>query len=197
MTASTTNFNLPYPDSTDAPCDFAQQWCEFTDAIDVIFDRFQATLDRTVPMIPITVMRVTEQIVSTVSYNIPYDTLVIDSAGWTAVDVDSTMISPDMAGVLSFHVSVLHAQAAAPGAAMVDPVDSTGTLTEPNLPFKDQMDMNTCPVGIPLELAVMFSNGIWVPGFSGIRNQTLSTVSPFTLQQASYAIYWHADGGTV
>lgn len=197
MTAFTPNFNLPYPDGSDAPCDFAEQWCDFTEALDAVFDGFEVTISRTVPMIPMAVMRVTEQIIAPSAYNIPYDTVVIDTAGWTAVDIDSTLISPDMTGVLTYHASVLHAQAAAPGAAMLDPIDTTGILIEPLLPFKDQMDMNTCPVGIPLEAETLISTGVYVPGFSGIRNETLSSIFPFTLQQASFAIYWHSDGGTL
>lgn len=198
MTANTPIFNLPYPDGNDEPCDFAEQWCDFTEALDAVFDGFQATLDRTVPMIPIAVLWVSGAIILTPFANIPYNTVVIDSAGWTAVDVDNTMISPDMAGVLTFTAGTLVEQAGNPDAFGVDPQDSRGFLTEPNLPYTDQMDTNTCPVGMPLPLVVMFSDGGWQEGFSGIRNNvaSLNDTTP-TVMDAFYAIYWHSDGGTV
>lgn len=200
MTAFTPVFALPYPDGSDAPCDFAEQWCDFTDAIDVVLDRFQTTLDRTVPMIPIAAMIIPldAPITITAFNNIPYDTLVIDSAGWTAIDVDNTMISPDMAGVLTYQASVVYQQAQAAGAFLLDPQDSLGLLTEPTLPYADQMDTNTAHVGIPLSLPVLFSPGTWQPGFSGIRNGTgVNVVATVTVLAARYSVYWHSDGGTV
>lgn len=198
MTAFTTNFSLPFPDSSDAPCDFAEQWCAFTDAVDVVFDGFQATLDRTVPMIPLAVLQVTEHVTVGNFVNIPYDAVLIDSAGWTAVDIDNTMISPDMAGVMTYTVATLVEQAVNPNAFLIDPQDSRGFLTEPNLPYTDQMDTNVVPIGMPLPLAVMFSDGGWVPGLSGIRNNVAGLNDPTpTVMDSTYAIYWHSDGGTV
>lgn len=198
MTAHTTNFDLPYPDGSDAPCDFAEQWCAFTEAVEGVMEGFQETLNRTVPMIPIAVLSLSEAVTMTAFNNIPYDTMVIDSAGWTAVDVDNTMISPDMAGVLSWHASATITQAQAAGAFLLDPIDSRGFLTEPNLPYMDQMDTNTAIVGIPLPLPVLFSDGGWTPGLSGIRNSVgVNVVATVTVTDSNYAVFWHSDGGTV
>lgn len=198
MTASTPLFALPYPDGSDRPCDFAQQWCDFTEAIEGVLEGFQETLNRTVPMIPIAVLSVSEPLSITSFNNIPYDTVTIDSAGWTAVDVDNTMISPDMAGVLSWHASATITQSQVAGAYLLDPIDSRGFLNEPNLPYMDQMDNNTAIIGIPLPLPVMFSDGGWTPGLSGIRNNISANVAATVpLTHSNYAVYWHADGGTV
>lgn len=198
MTAFTTNFNLPYPDGSDAPCDFAQQWCDFTEALDAVFDGFQTTLNRTVPMIPIALLRVANPVLIGTFNNIPYDQVVIDSARWTAVDIDNTMISPDMAGVMTFSAGTIVAQQLNPNAYMVDPQDSRGFLTEPNFPYTDQIDFNSVPVAMPLPLAVMFSDGGWVPGFSGLRNNVVAlNVGTFTINDAFFTVYWHSDGGTV
>lgn len=198
MVAFTTNFDLPFPDSSDAPCDFAEQWCDFTDAVDAVFDRFQATLDRTVPMIPIALLKVSEPVLIGTFNNIPYDTVVIDSAGWTAVDIDNTMISPDMAGVMTWSVGTIVEQQLNPNAYMVDPQDSRGLLTEPNFPYTDQIDFNSVPVAMPLPLAVLFSDGGWVPGLSGLRNNVVAlNVGTFTIMDAFFTVYWHADGGTL
>lgn len=198
MVAFTTNFDLPFPDGSDAPCDFAEQWCDFTEAIDAVFAQFQTTLDRTVPMIPIALLHVSEPVLIGTFNNIPYDTVVIDSAGWTAVDIDNTMISPDMAGVMTWSANTIVEQQLNPNAYMVDPQDSRGFLTEPNFPYTDQMDTNAVPVAMPLPLAVLFSDGGWVPGLSGLRNNVVAlNVGTFTIMDAFFTVYWHSDGGTV
>jgi hypothetical protein len=198
MPSNTAIFALPYPNGSDRPCDFAQQWCDFTDAVQAVLDGFQTTLDRTVPMIPIAVLGVSSAFTMTSFNNIPYDTVVIDSAAWTAVDIDNTMISPDMAGVLSWHASATITQSQIAGAYILDPSDSRGFLTEPNFPYMDQMDNNTATVGIPLPLPVLFSDGGWTPGSSGLRNSVGANVAAtVTIQYSNYAVYWHADGGTV
>lgn len=198
MTSNTVNFNLPFPDGSDAPCDFSAQWCEFTQALDSVFGRFETSVNRTVPLIPLASMRVSAAVTLPAFSNIPYDTVVLDTAGWTAVDVNNTMISPDMAGVLSMSTSALFAPGVGAIAFLLDPSDSTGTLTEPNLPYSDQMDVNLSDVGIPLELAVMFSTGIWQPGLSGIQNNVgVSTLPTLVVKDATYTIYWHSDGGTL
>lgn len=88
MPNNTTNFNLPYPASTDEPCDFAEQWCDFTEALDGVFDGFQAVIDRTIPVVPLAILQ------QTVSRDIPnlgavqFDTVLADTAGMTDIDVD-------------------------------------------------------------------------------------------------------------
>lgn len=197
MTAFTTNFNLPFPDSSDAPCDFAEQWCDFTEAVDAVFDGFQATLDRTVPMIPIALLSLSAQVTIPDGGNIPYDTVLVDSARWTAVDIDNTLISATMAGVLSLSVNAIFEQVGGPDMFLLDPVDTTGVIVEPQLPYATQMDMGTCPIGEPLE-ALLFATGNWVPGTSGIRNSVTSNIpATNTVQESNFSIYWHSDGGTV
>lgn len=88
MPNTTTNFALPYPAPSDEPCDFPQQWCDFTNAIDAVLDGFQTTIDRTVPVIPVALL---QQSVPTTVINggaIPFDTLLVDTAGMT--DMDNT-----------------------------------------------------------------------------------------------------------
>lgn len=196
----TPGFGLPYPSSTDEPCDFAEQWCDFTQALDAVFDGFQETLNRTVPMIPIASMAITPFIIIPAFSFIPYDRLVIDTAGWTAMDVDSTMISPDMAAVLSLSSNALFAGLAAPGMFILDCIDSTGVLNQPvDIHYDSEMDMNTCAVGIDVEQPTLFSPGHWIPGVTGLRNTGISSSAPADthIEYGNFTVYWHADGGTV
>lgn len=196
----TPGFGLPYPSSTDEPCDFDEQWCDFTQALDTVFDGFQETLNRTVPVIPIASLAITPVVIIPEFSFIPYDRVVIDTAGWTATDVDATLISPDMAAVLSLSSNALFAGRSAPGMFILDCIDSTGVLTQPiDIRFDSEMDMDTCAVGIDVEQPTLFSPGHWVLGVSGIHNSVISSGAPgnVDLEYANFTIYWHADGGTL
>lgn len=99
MPSSTVNFALPYPAPTDQPCDFDEQWCDFTDAIDAVFAVFQAGIDRAYPTIP---MAMVQQTVSRNILNLedhPFDTVAIDTAGMTDLDADPFHITIPRPGV--------------------------------------------------------------------------------------------------
>jgi len=93
MPSTTPNFALPYPSPSDEPCDFAEQWCDFTEAIDAVFATFQEAIDRTVPAIPIAAIRKTTA--SSVQNLVPvsFDTVLVDTANMTELDVDSFHIT--------------------------------------------------------------------------------------------------------
>ena len=87
MPNTTTNFALPYPAPSDEPCDFPQQWCDFTNAIDAVLDGFQTTIDRTVPVIPVALLQQSSPLFVVNGGAVPFDTLLVDTAGM--VDMDS------------------------------------------------------------------------------------------------------------
>jgi hypothetical protein len=88
MPNNTINFALPYPAPSDAPCDFDEQWCEFTAALDGVFATFQAGVDRTNPVIPLAVMRRDGPVSLNNLNKMPFDTVVADTAGMTDIDAD-------------------------------------------------------------------------------------------------------------
>jgi len=93
MPNTTINFDLPYPSGVDRPCDFAEQWCEFTAAIDGVFDTFQAGIDRTIPVIPMALVQLTAP-ASVFNFNpIPFDTVLVDTAAMVDMDVDPFTIT--------------------------------------------------------------------------------------------------------
>lgn len=93
MPNNTVNFNLPYPSGSDAPCDFDTQWCEFTDAINDVIATFQAGADRAVPVIPAAMLR-TNTVRNIINGNvIPFDEVVMDTAGMTDLDADPYRIT--------------------------------------------------------------------------------------------------------
>lgn len=93
MPSNTINFNLPYPNDSDEPCDFAEQWCDFTAALDGVFDTFQSAIDRTIPAVPMAIIQRTSQ-VSIGNFNpISFDTVLVDTARMTDIDADPFTIT--------------------------------------------------------------------------------------------------------
>lgn len=88
MPNTTVNFGLPYPAPSDDPCDFAQQWCEFTGAINDIMTTFQSGIDRAIPVVPAALIR--SSIVRSVVnlHDIPFNEVVLDTAAMTDLDAD-------------------------------------------------------------------------------------------------------------
>lgn len=93
MVSLTPNFSLPYPSASDEPCDFAEQWCDFTEAVDDVFDTFQEAVDRTVPTIPMAAIRLTVPYQAVNLAPVRFDTVLIDTAGMTDLDVDPFRIT--------------------------------------------------------------------------------------------------------
>lgn len=86
-------FNLPYPTASDAPCDFDEQWCDFTEAIDGVFSTFDAGAARTNPIIPMAIMKQTQPASVANLTAIPFDTVLVDTAGMTDIDLDPFSIT--------------------------------------------------------------------------------------------------------
>lgn len=106
MPNTTPNFALPYPAATDEPCDFAEQWCDFTGAVDGVLATFQSGIDRSVPTIPIAML---QQTVSRSILNLSpllFDTVVIDTAGMTDLDADLSRITIPRNGVYTLKASM-------------------------------------------------------------------------------------------
>lgn len=97
----TPNFNLPYPSASDEPCDFAEQWCDFTAAIDGVFDVFQAGIDRTVPTVPTALMQQTVTRTIENLQPVPFDTVSADTAHMTDIDADPFSITITRFGAYS------------------------------------------------------------------------------------------------
>lgn len=103
----TANFALPYPNPTDDPCLFAEQWCDFAAAVNAVLDGFQETIDRTVPVVPMAQMRITtaQAYNSSLETFVTFDAVSFDTAGWTDFDANPRAISTDRAAVFNVHAS--------------------------------------------------------------------------------------------
>lgn len=98
MVSLTPSFSLPYPSASDEPCDFAEQWCDFTEAIDDVFTTFETGINRTTPIVPAAKFLRTTPISVLNLAPIPFDTAEVDTAGMIDISTDPFHITYTRAG---------------------------------------------------------------------------------------------------
>lgn len=187
MPNMTPNFALPYPASTDAPCDFAEQWCDFTQAIDAVFGTFQSAIDRTIPLIPMAIMQQTVS-GSFVPFNpLRFDTVIVDTAGMTDIDVDQYNITITRPGRYTIGAFVSKPTAGAP---LVPVLLSTFAALA-------QADLVDRGAGVQY-----FTNPYWaVQSFNAGDQIRLSftvgtSAASFVVDASWLAVIWHSDSET-
>lgn len=176
---------LSYPSPTDAPCDFDEQWCQFTAGIDSIFDRWEAGLSRAYPSIPAAKMRQTELTTVFNSTQIQFSEVTFDSAGMTNMDADPYTITCQRTGRYSV-------------AAFIEENDASGgagaqsVLTISSFNFTESNTVLVLGAGT-------YRNSVYWPVVSltvGDRIQLqpfLSGQTQRTIIEASLAVFWHSD----
>lgn len=177
---------LPYPAPGDAPCDFDEQWCQFTAAVDAIFDVWEAGLDRAYPAVPAAVMQLTTTTaapVTILNFNpVPFTEVVLDTAGMTDMDADPYGITVKISGRYS---CALFTQQDTSGA-----VDSQSQISGPASQNNIILDRGA---------GVTYYNNSYlcVQDLTAGTRVTLTTfVSPAptrTLRAALMAVVWHSD----
>jgi len=184
VTALTPVYGLPYPDALDAPCDFPEDWCAFTVAVDGVLDRFELGAQRVIPAIPIAKVMITSQVVVPEGAAFPFDTVAVDTAGWTNFDADNRIITVSRTA----RYSVV-------GAAILAP---SGTANSSYMLFfngisnndVEALCRNTQDIGITSQSeAQTISAGTDVAMFV-TRNGSSGSI---TIRSASLTVFWHAD----
>lgn len=187
MPSNTANFNLPYPNATDEPCDFAAQWCDFTQAIDDVFDVFQVAINRTIPVIPLAIMRQT--ITRTVPGfgNIPFDTVSIDTAGMTDIDADPTSITIRRPGRYTVAAMMEKLTAGAPFVTAFTSVFATPK-------FNAQAMLFDRGAGVTYFLNPYFSVESYAAGDKiGLSFSVAGSPTAFAIERSWLAVIWHSD----
>lgn len=186
MTNQTANFALPYPSATDEPCDFAQQWCDFTDAIDDVFAVFQSAIDRTIPVIPMAILQMTTSN-SVINFNdIRFDTVLVDTARMTDIDVDPFHVTVHRPGRYTVAVFVAKPTAGAPFVPLVTSIFN-------QIDANAQADVVDRGAGVEYYL-----NGYWAVQTYTAGTQISLTFGSgaqqaFTIDLAWLAVIWHSD----
>lgn len=171
---------LPYPNGLDAPCDFDDDWCTFTSAIDAVFAKFEAGLQRSYPAIPIAVVQLTTTI-TILNFNpVPWDTVAIDTAGMTDLDADPYGIVLPRSGR---YTAAACLQQPASGGVNVQSVMTIAGFPERNVSSTVLDNDNNVYQAV-------------ISGIEGTRLTLTTFVSGFstrTLFSGWMAIFWHSD----
>lgn len=177
-------YGLDYPDALDAPCDFDTDWCTFTDSIETILDRMELGAQRVLPAIPIAKVRLTEQTVVPEGSAIPWDTLSVDTPGWTNFDVNNQIITISRAARYSVSAYALMAPQGVVNASYLTTIAGFSYLS------MEALDRNTSDVGItvkaeslPLSAGQLITMAISRSG----------SIGDITIRVAGLTVFWHAD----
>lgn len=185
MTAFTPNFALPYPDALDEPCDFAQDWCGFTDAVNAVATRFENTINRTVPVIPMARMSLTVPITILNNGDIPFDSVNVNTANWIDFDASQTEIVPDRAGFFVVSANALVGTTTVLGTVITIKLDGSSLHTD------NQIDRFSSSIGV----TVSRIQQITTPAPLSVEIAR-STAGSLTINAASFSVWWHADTAT-
>lgn len=186
MTAYTPNFDLPYPTAPDAPCDFPQQWCDFTNAVTEVLDRFEAIANRTNPSVPIAKMRLTRPVLLTGDSVLAFDAVEVNNAGMIDFDVSRNRIRIQRPGRYSAEAHVMF------NASTTANNNYSVTINGVMLDTIRVIDLNTSFVAqvytTPIDL------DIFTFGPLDVSVRVNATLAPsFTVADAALAVYWFAD----
>jgi hypothetical protein len=188
MPNTTVNFALPYPAGTDAPCDFAEQWCDFTAAIDGVFDTFQSAIDRTIPVVPVAITLMT---IPTSVFNsglIPFDTVLVDTAGMTDMDTDPYTITIKRPGRYTVAAGILKPSTGAPPAP-----GQTSIFALPE--FDAQAVVNDLGPGggVLYYLAAYFAVETYAAGDQIQLSFSVGNQALWPITSAHLSVLWHSD----
>lgn len=182
MTGHTSNFNLPYPDGSDRPCDFAPQWCDFTDAVTAVLDRFQTGINHANPRVPAALLRMTTPHSVINGQNIPFDEVVLDTAAMTDLDADP------------YHVTITH-----PGRYTVAAYIEKGSAGIPNSQqalFAGNVVWSVLDRGIGVTYSIpaydaldTFAAGTQISAFFNAAG----VAGAHTVDVAWLAVFWHSN----
>lgn len=184
MTLYTPNFALPYPDASSAPCDFDHDWCDFTTATQVVLDGFTSITNRTVPVIPIAELSVTTGVSMATDDEIVFDTITVDTAGWTDFDADPSGITTDRAGRFVAVGWARFAQTVVNNLVELH-LRYTGQIQNPDDTIFDQ-GLGDTSLNVSTLVAVTVPTRWSMTAFTG-------NGSNLFVQQAGLTVFWHAD----
>lgn len=191
MTVLTPNFSLPVPGPLDDPCDFAQQWCDFTDATQGVLDRFEAVANRTNPNIPIAKMELRNTVHLTTDSHIPFDTLTLNNAGMVDFDASNTTINIKRPGRFVAIANVLFVYQPATTLYF-----NMQILTS-NVEAGADNNLNIGLINVGSCATALFYVTSFLPRSVRLQVGVVSGVSTtLSVDLASLSLFWFADGAT-
>lgn len=186
---TTANFALPYPGALDEPCDFAQDWCAFTDAAAAVQADLQAIADRIYPVQPVAKLDLTVATTITRNSIVPFNTVSINNAGYIDFDVSSSTITVTRTGRW---VAVFDAFMTSTGVAnsrFFCEFESTPS----SLGQSQELDLGG-GASVGFAANAMYNTTLVPFDVYVVMDSSALAVATLQIQRASLAVYWHADG---
>jgi hypothetical protein len=184
VTSFTPVYGLEYPNALDAPCDFPEDWCTFVEDVDAVLDRFELGASRVLPAIPIAKVQVTTPVLVPEFQAIPFDTVSLDTAGWTDFDTNNKIITVSR--------TARYTVCAAVNVATQGTINSTWSMLVGGgfSSIVDALDRNSNDIGITMQSTGTLSQGAQLSLFmlAGV-----GIPAGYTVSFASLSVYWHAD----
>jgi hypothetical protein len=195
MAVLTPNFSLPVPGPLDEPCDFAQQWCDFTDATQTVLDTFEAVANRTNPNVPLAKLELRGGVRDMPEDSlIPFDTLVLNNAGMVDFDASTSTITITRPGRFLAVCNVLFTYAPVANMYFSLQFFPTGSGTvQKTLGLDTNLNIGLINVGSCL-------TGIFhvatPPTIVRVNADMITTPDVISIELAALSLFWFADGAS-
>jgi hypothetical protein len=184
---ATANFALPYPGALDEPCDFAQDWCAFTDATSTVLAGLQAVADRTNPAVPVGKMELNTLTTIVKGSTVPFEAVTVNNAGFVDFDASNTTMTINRPGR---YVIIFNAFMSTTGIALSRflPVINANSV---GISVQDELDLATTSVAF---VSNAFYSTTTAPFTINVSIDDSSVATTVTIQRAILSVFWHADG---
>ena len=184
---TTANFALPYPGALDAPCDFAEDWCAFTNATSAVLDTFQVVADRTNPAVPMGKMELSTLTTIVKGSPIPFDSVTINNANFVDFDASNSTMTISRPGryVIILNLFMSSSLVALSRFLTVIRADGVGIFVS------DELDLATTSVSYVCNAIHSTTTAPFT--ISATIDQS-SAVTTVTIQRAMLSVFWHSDG---
>lgn len=186
---TTAHYALPYPGALDEPCDFAQDWCAFTAATQLVLDDFQTTADRVFPVQPVAKMEVTTNTIIVNDSIVPFDTVTFSNAGWIDFDASNTTITVNRPG---YFIATFNAfmQTSFVANSRFQTRFGLAPVSE-----QDSWELDLATTSVAFCSTALYQSGSASMDIY-IELSSSAAVANIEIQYASLSVYWHADEAT-
>ena len=194
MPVLTPNFSLPVPGALDAPCDFPQQWCDFTNGVQNVLDTFEAIADRTNPVVPLAKMTLSRTVVLAETSLVPFDSLILNNANMIDFDSSNTTIVIKRPGRFFAVFNALFVASVASNTYFEAQLLPTGAgVINQTIAIDDNFCFNSLiNVGSTLSAVLYVTSP---PVNVRVTVQVIGASENVRIDYASFSLFWFADRG--
>lgn len=194
MPVLTPSFSLPVPGPLDAPCDFPQQWCDFTNSVQGVLDGFESIANRTNPAVPLAKMQLTRTVTLAETSTVPFDALTLNNANMVDFDASTTAIVINRPGRFFAVFNALFVASAASNTYFEAQMLPTGSgvinqtvAIDDNFCFNNQINVGSTLSGVMYVTSPPVNVRVIV--------QIIGAAENVLIDLASFSLFWFADRG--